>query len=396
MAFELRRGRRNAARIVVAVVALPAAYQFFRMGYYGSLVPNTATAKEGSSANLSRGWRYLLDFVEPYWLWFPAIAVVAGGYVPLAAAARRNARALAVAGLFVACGALQWLYFVAVGGDYFHARLLLPGFFALLAPVAAIPATRRCLAALLVIPWALAAVLVLRPDQYRNDAWLANGFLMVHPRDFGKVTTDDFGWGDDGPWRRWYDGPAYYYERGLLDYPSAEIPVREDIDLPYGAFFGVGLAGYAPGVDFHVLDLMGLADNFTAHLDVSGQSDDLTRYPGHEKPLPSPWIAARLTPEGSRPDSADFPDFYGAGLIPATTGREFREQVAWARAALECDGIQRIFLASEAPLTPRRFAANLLRSVTTTLTRVPPDPKTAYREYCGPGTPREVRAVRSG
>ena len=71
---------------------LPLAYQIFRMGYYGNLVPNTAIAKEGSSTNFDRGWQYFTDFVDPYWLWIPALALLAGGYLPLGAVLARAGR----------------------------------------------------------------------------------------------------------------------------------------------------------------------------------------------------------------------------------------------------------------------------------------------------------------
>ena len=70
-------------RVAVAMLALPVAYQVFRMGYFGSLIPNTAIAKEGGSTNWSRGSRYLRDFAGPYWLWVPAVLLVVGAYVPL-------------------------------------------------------------------------------------------------------------------------------------------------------------------------------------------------------------------------------------------------------------------------------------------------------------------------
>jgi arabinofuranosyltransferase len=50
---------RRRASVLGVALALPLAYQVFRMGYYGSLVPNTALAKEGSSTNWERGWRHL-------------------------------------------------------------------------------------------------------------------------------------------------------------------------------------------------------------------------------------------------------------------------------------------------------------------------------------------------
>jgi hypothetical protein len=209
---QWKRDARDGFRILAAMAALPAAYQVFRMGYYGSLVPNTAIAKEGGNVNFDRGWQYFADFVEPYWLWIPALALLAGGYIPLASALARRGRRRAVGAgaVFLGCGLLHALYVVAVGGDYIHARLLMPSFFAVCAPVAVLPATRRHLAGLVVAPWALVAVFALRPAQYEPDNWLANGFVMV--RASGQTTIDDFGWGDGGPSWKWYTGPGFYYQ----------------------------------------------------------------------------------------------------------------------------------------------------------------------------------------
>jgi arabinofuranosyltransferase len=379
--------------IVGAALALPLAYQLFRMGYYGSLVPNTAVAKEGGSTNWERGWQGLRDFADPYWLWVPAIALVVGGYLPLAHfLTGRRARAAVAA--FVACGLLHATYIVGAGGDYIHARLLLPSVFALCAPAAVVPATRRHLAALVVAPWAAAAVLALRPAQYGSGGWLANGFAL--PRFPGMVTIDDFGWGENGPERSWYEGPAVYFQPGLEEFARSDVEAREDLHLPLGMFSGVGIVSYAMGPEFHVLDIFGLADTLTAHL------DSATREPwwfvplaGHEKPLPPPWIAARVTRTGSQPDAAQFPHRPSALLAP-TTGREFQHQIAWARAALECDAIVELENAAGAPLTGGRFAANVLRSFENTRLRIPADPEAAYRRFCGPGVPQEVQAARSG
>ncbi len=53
----------------------PIAYEIFRAGYYGLLVPLPALAKEAAIADLSRGSAYLWDFIEPYWLAVPLLAV---------------------------------------------------------------------------------------------------------------------------------------------------------------------------------------------------------------------------------------------------------------------------------------------------------------------------------
>ena len=94
------------------MIALPVAYQVFRMGFYGSLVPGTAVAKEGGSANLSRGWDYLLDFAEPYWLWFAALVMLAGGYLPMcfALVERGRRRALLVVLTFAGIGVVNAAY----------------------------------------------------------------------------------------------------------------------------------------------------------------------------------------------------------------------------------------------------------------------------------------------
>ncbi len=216
---------RDRARIVAAMIALPVAYQVFRMGFYGSLVPGTAVAKEGGSANLSRGWDYLLDFAKPYWLWFAALVMLAGGYLPMcfALVERGRRRALLVVLTFAGIGVVNAAYLTLVGGDYLHARLLLPAFFTVCAPVAVIPATRRHLAGLVLVPWAIIAALALRPPQVRTDNFVANGFIA--PRTF-LVTADDQGWGPNGAARRWFTTPGYYFEGGALQ------PYRTADDSP--------------------------------------------------------------------------------------------------------------------------------------------------------------------
>jgi arabinofuranosyltransferase len=116
---------------------------------------------------------------------------------------------------------------------------------------------------------------------------------------------------------------------------------------------------------------------------------------GHEKPLPAPWIAALVTPPGSRPDTAEFWTASSPLLAP-TIGREFHEQVAWARAALECHEIVKVRNATSAPLTAGRLADNLLRSFRNTQVRIPANPEDAYRRFCGPGVPEEVQTLRAG
>lgn len=385
------RPRRELAVTALAMLALPVAYQVWRMGYYGSLVANTAIAKEGSNTNWSRGMRYLRDFAGPYLLWLPVVALLAGGYLPFVAVARRRSRVVAVAAVFLVGAILGAVYVVAVGGDYLHARLLLPPAFAFCAPVAAIPLTRRHIVSLVVVPWAIIAMLWLKPDQYGRN-FVAHGFVIAMPSSYHMVTVDDAGWGKNGVLRRWYHGPAFYLEAGAISYVREELALKRGIPLPFGAFYGVGVSAYAMGTDFHVLDLVGLADSFTAHLEPSPA--EAQAFPGHEKPLPPPWLAARVTAPGSLLDASDFRSYF-TPMIPPTTGLQFNEQVAWARAALQCPAIARLTAAADAPMTFGRFFSNFVHAFDNTRTRIPPDPETAYHKFCGAGTPPEVRALQS-
>ena len=376
---------RDRSRLVLAVIALPLAYQVFRMGFYGSLVTNTAIAKEGTSLNWDRGWDYLRDFVDPYWLWIPGTLLVAAGYLPLVLVLHRGGerRALFVVASFLVAGVLDAIYVVAVGGDYIHARLFLPALFAVCSPVALVTATRQHLAALLVAPWVLASVVVLRPPQ-------ALGAGLFFPRAFDQVTVDDFGWGAYGA--HWYTGRAFYFQARAFDpnYRRLDVPLSQGVALPGVALLGIGVASYALGPNFEVVDVYGLADAFASHLISTPGRAIFPRVPGHEKPMPSVWLAARITGGGTKVGPEDLPAV-GDPLIPVTRGNEFQEQVAWARAALRCSKIRKLLAAADARLSPGLLFDNFLSSFSNTRLRVPPDPEVAYHRFCGPGTPREVR-----
>ncbi len=386
------RSKRELLTTALAMLALPVAYQIFRMGYYGSLVSNTAIAKEGSRTNWARGSAYFRDFAGPYWLWVPAVVLLIGGYLPFVAIAQRMSRVTAVAGAFLVGSLLLAVYVVAIGGDYLHARLLLPAFFAFCAPVAAIPLTRRHITALLVAPWAVIAMFWLKPDQYGKN-FVAHGFVVALPSSYHLVTTDQWGWGKGGKSRAWYRGPGFYIATGPAEYVREDIRLAPNLPRSYGAFYGIGASGYGTGINFYVLDQLGLADWFTAHLAPSPAEDHA--FAGHQKPLPPPWLAARVTAPGSQPSASDFHSYFNP-MIPTTTGVQFQEQVAWARAALECPAIKRLTEAADAPMSVGRFVSNFVHSFGNTVVRIPPDPETAYHKFCGPGTPPEVSALRSG
>ena len=175
------QGWRARVRIIAWAALVPALYQIFRMGYYGALVANTATAKEASLPRVGRGVLYFSDFVGPYWLFVPALALLLGAYYPLVSAFRRsqdNGRSLAALLALPVAGALNAVYIIAMGGDYVHARLLIAPFFAACVPVATVPLARRYLISLLIVPWALVCALSLRSAD--NSHWSQTPFVLVN------------------------------------------------------------------------------------------------------------------------------------------------------------------------------------------------------------------------
>lgn len=355
-------------RVLLAALALPVAYQLFRMGYYGLPVPTPAITKSASSSNWSDGWTYLRASADPYWLWFPVAVLLAGILLPWAR--RRlgagDRRPVLVAAAFVVAALAGAAYVVRVGGDFMHARLLLPSWFALCTPVAVLRVHRRHAPALLLVPWAVAGLAAFRPA-----ADFFGGF--GHGGTGNPVTTDDLGWGDGGGARAWFTGEGLYFvpERLAAD-PR---PGRD----PTVASFGVGVVAYALGPDVYVLDVLGLGEPVAAHLEIPDRS-----YQGHEKPLPPPWIVARTTDDGSGLDEGDFPFPEGFGTRPLgdPDRAPFDERVADARRALTCGDLAELLASVEDRLTPGRFVENLVGSLTRWRVAVPPEPADAVARFC--------------
>jgi arabinofuranosyltransferase len=354
------------ARLLVCALGIPLAYQLFRMGYYGSVVPNPAVAKEASLSRWDEGWHYLRETVDPYVLWLPLLVLAVGAYLPKVVELRRDGqtRALFVVAAFAVGGLLHAAYVVRVGGDFMHARLLLPSLQAIAAPVAVLPLRRAYLASLLVAPWAFVAVFALRSDV---DRYSKGGIGTDTP-----VTIDDYGWSDSGPARARFTGNGAFFDRQRLPYDPP--PGRRTIVAQYGT----GVVSYALGPDVYVLDMLGLSDPFTSHLEIHRRV-----LPGHEKPLPAPWAAARTTASSSAVREEDFP-FLVIGSFPlGDPGTQtFAERVDLARATLKCSELRDFFATYSKPLTPGRFLDNLLHAFGNTGMRIPPEPRDAMRQFC--------------
>ena len=138
------------------------------------------------------------------------------------------------------------------------------------------------------------------------------------------------------------------------------------------------MTSYALGSDAYVLDLLGLGDAFTSHLKL-----DHRAIVGHEKPLPTPWIAARLLAPGSDVTYADFPKPIALiRPIDHPDGQPFDARVSAARRALECSRLRDFVETYRAPLTASRFVDNLGAAFSNFGFRIAPEPRDAVREFC--------------
>jgi arabinofuranosyltransferase len=377
------RGRQR-VRLVLAATAVPVLYQIFRMGFYGVIVATPAIAKEGSRLRPGYGWSYLTNFIGPYLLVVPLLALVFGIGGPMVRnlLAREEHRVVAVMAVVSGSGIAIGGYVVLAGGDYVHARLLMPALFAFLAPVFVVAATSRYLEAIAVtVAWSLLCGFALRVDERSSS------FTLGH---FGRnVTTEDRGFAQRGLDQPWIDGPGLYLGSTFTADGSATGISLADADDVVVATRAIGAMGYALGPDARVVDLHGLSDPLTAHQEIEFRS-----LPGHEKLASAAWLVAALANEPGEVASGQLS--IGADFWPELEPLDFLDQVAWAQAALECGPIDRLREASTEPLTATRFLSNLWWSVPNTALRVDRDPRRAFDEHCGAGIPAVVAAFHGG
>jgi arabinofuranosyltransferase len=374
-------GRRLAALAAIAV-ALPLAYEVFRLGYYGLLVPNTAVAKDASSTHFHQGLVYLADYAAPYHLWV-ALAVLLVLFLLTAGHLSRTdaVRCAAAAG----SGLLMALYVVAIGGDFMHARMLLPPTFALLLPVMLVPVAvprRRagladaclCLLAATAGVWALAAGLEWRdptPIGIIPQSGIANerGFWTVHtgqrnPDNATEYVLPWMGSASATGSMEWLISRDARSGRAELLYqvtdhsPYVSVPLnRPGYPVAVTAYI-LGTFGGGTPLDGLVVDMHGLGYPLGSH-----QVGDPNGRPGHAKWVNPAWVVA------------EYSDVTQAPGIPAA-------QLAAARKALSCGPLAELDQATQAPLTAGRFVSNFFHSLTLTTFRFSPDPVIAEQELC--------------
>jgi arabinofuranosyltransferase len=389
------RSRRRQVGLVAWAFALPVAYELFRMGYYGMLVANTAVAKEASLPRPAEGLTYFLAFVTPYWLVVPAAALLVGAFLPLSEAMRSRSGATRNRVVLLAlpiAAVLNAGYITIMGGDYIHARLLIGPFFAACAPVATVPMARRFVVSLLVVPWALLCSFTFRTND--GSPWSDSVFVVASGH--GNIGAELHSWGTPASTKGWLASSGTYLQMDPRAAPTRlQGPPAPGLATPTVATYWIGAGPFQLGTGVRILDLLGLNDPLDAHMKLTVRG----KFPGHEKPMPTPWIVALMTAPGTSPNQIAKLELHRPGaytpLIPDASGQDLAVQTSWARAALDCPTIHALEFGPDRPLTVSSFFDNLFHSVSETTLRIPPNPETAYHRFCGPGTPAGVRAAEA-
>ena len=141
-----------------------------------------------------------------------------------------------------------------------------------------------------------------------------------------------------------------------------QVPLRPGIPA-YGAIQWptIGIFSNTAGNDIHIVDNLSLADPIGSHLELTRRGRA-----GHEKLLPAAWIVARFADPAA----------------PLPAGGPSAADVAAAREALNCGEIPELLAAVSNPMTPARFAHNLLDAFRFYRFRIPPDPEQARKSLC--------------
>jgi arabinofuranosyltransferase len=344
---------RRVVRDLVAMFALPVVYQIFRMGYYASLVPNTALAKDAGGLHAGQGWNYAFDLIDSYKLWLSAVLVVAA--LAVRRIGRRD-RPLAIAtGAMLGAGVLDALYIIAVGGDYMHGRLLLPAVFALGLPASICVQPRRVASVVVAAgatAWALVTVVAFRPPPI-GDVFGVSPVSDWRAVSGAKVVLDDSALGLNG------HEAAAAYARGVRGYYGIidKVPVAAADPNAFVLTLGsVGVPAYDAGKNVWVIDIGGLAEPLAARTSpVAG------RPAGHRKQVDYAWYDARFA---------------------APTPNDSVEVLA-ARHALQCGSLHELIGAVDDDLTPARFLENIWDSFSLTRLHVPASPLEGERRFCG-------------
>ncbi|WP_192796132.1 MULTISPECIES: flagellar motor control protein ZomB [Corynebacterium] len=386
---------RSRGVVLAAALPVPLAYEIFRMGYYGVLVPQTAVAKSASGAEWASGLNYLRDFSHPYVLPV-ALAVISlmAGTAALGSTAQR--RPVLVTGVFEACALVHVLYVLRVGGDFMHGRMLLLPLFALLLPAAVLPL--RLERSPIALALAVQAVLIAGWSgtvAYRGHPW------EIPEKDSDLNIVDERGFYYETTGRDPQTEPLLVAEN-FLTFPSMQgfpealqlaengeaavlgLAINPETDERHWAvyprttgqgdfdrfaptinYINLGMTSMNSPLDVRVLEPVGLATPLAAR-SPRLESERI----GHDKLLSLPWVLAESSTDINR-------------LPPGVD----REAVEAARHALVTPEFQELAASYREPMSMHRFLANIRYALSGKgIFTVEVDPQT-YSDVASSGKP---------
>jgi arabinofuranosyltransferase len=364
---------------VAAAIAAPVLYELWRMAYFALLVSNTALAKSATASWWSQGFIYVWNFIAPYSLWLPFALAVPLVLPRIVRWWRRHDRTGVIVLLTpIAAALVDILYVARVGGDYQHARLLLPGFMSLCLPISL---GVRQLRSLLVVPvvgivaWSVACGGWLR---YSTGGYLRSDHGIIDERSFWiaesksqhPVNAADYH-NQLGDFNRKTAALARARERQVL-LANTELystpPSSPDIQparssLPFHLVVSVGaigVTGYLSGPNVYIFDEYSLANPVGSHFTITHHGR-----PGHEKFIGTNWMIAR----------------FGTHTTALPVGVSSRSVTA-ARRALSCGSLDSYLHAITSPLGFSQAISDITHSLTFTTMTFSAQPGLAEQKLC--------------
>jgi arabinofuranosyltransferase len=276
---------------------------------------------------------------------------------------------------------LHGLYVTRVGGDFLHARMLLPAVFAISLPVSTLTTREFKWFGPVVVPWAVICVVWAQIPSQKDSVGIERGrlnFISLSKNDH-PVTVADYsqmGWGIEADklfhqmdeLQRSSSQPGNGFYSGSANSPPKRVELEPWVRSEVVAYRGaVGLFSYKGRQRMHVCDYHGLADPIAARLellymDKKGVWRSGRGKPGHEKHVRQEWCLARV----------------------ATPGSSVPQPEQQVRDALACGDLAELQAAVTERLTWRRFWRNVAWAPRLTRLRIPQDLAEARAKFCGP------------
>jgi arabinofuranosyltransferase len=374
------RWRRYLLPLTIAL-AVPALYEIWRMAYFAMLVANTALAKSAGSSWWSQGIYYLWNFVVPYALWIPLLLVLPLTLPRITRWWNQGDRVGVVVLLTpAAAGLVDTLYVLHVGGDYMHARLLLPAFLSLCLGLFVTTSQLRTSLVVAVVgiaAWSLVCAGWLR---FVSTSLESNFHGIDNERNVwidvtgnqNPITTSEWGPLTDAGdrYRAVADVAMRHNNQDVLVVTNQLSPVVEQdlrigkSPLPFHLVINlenIGSIALAAGPEVYIFDTLSLANPIGSHTTVAVRGR-----PGHEKVISPVWMIARFGLPGEH--------------FPMTDASP--RSINAARKALGCQPLASYLHAITVPLSWTQAVSNIAHSLTFTTMSFSPNPIAAERQLC--------------